>query len=344
MIILKSHFWLAVVIIFTQIVILCSFGTAVLASSMIDSITSASENSSSMWFRGANMPTPRTDFTGAVLNDKFYVIGGFNNEGKTTDIVEFYDPETDTWETGPPLPVPLDHAAAATYNHKLYVVGGYKNDGNPSETLFVYNPSTDKWQKGSPLPTAKGALTANFINGTLYAVGGVDESGVSDSNLAYDPIANAWTEKKPMPTPREHLASSVVDGKLFVVGGRDWVAGGGYQANFDVNEAYDPIKDTWIVLEPMHSKRGGLAAAASSPNGSIYVFGGEEPGGTFNNNEKYDPQTDKWSKDIPMPTARHGLVAVTIDDKIYVVGGGLEPGLSVSGLNEIFLIGKGQKE
>jgi N-acetylneuraminic acid mutarotase len=313
---------------------------------MIDSITSASEKSSSMWFRGANMPTPRTDFTGAVLNGKVYIIGGFNNEGKTTDIVEFYDPETDSWGTVHPLPERLNHAAAASYNDKLYVVGGYRDEYDPrslSKELFVYDPLTDKWQKGAPMPTAKGALTANFINGTLYAVGGVDQSGVLDSNLAYDPNVNAWTEKKPMPTAREHLASAVVDGKLYVVGGR---AGGleNPMPNLDVNEAYDPIKNSWTVLEPMPSKRGGLAAAASSPNGSIFVYGGEERGGMFSNNEKYDPRTDKWTEDISMPTARHGLVALTIDDKIYVVGGGLEPGLSVSGVNEIFLIGKGQKE
>ena len=37
-----------------------------------------------------------------------------------------------------------------------------------------------------------------------------------------------------------------------------------------------------------------------------------------------------------MPTARHGLAAVAIEDKICVVGGGPEPGLSVINVNEIF--------
>jgi N-acetylneuraminic acid mutarotase len=84
----------------------------------------------------------------------------------------------------------------------------------------------------------------------------------------------------------------------------------------------------------MPSKRGGLTSAAV--NGTIYVFGGEEPGGTFNNNEKYDPKTNTWTSDIPMPTARHGLAAVAVDDKIYVIGGGPEPGGSQTNLNEIF--------
>ena len=40
-----------------------------------------------------------------------------------------------------------------------------------------------------------------------------------------------------------------------------------------------------------------------------------------------------------MPTARHGLTAISANDdnKIYVIGGGgPEPGLSVTSLNEIF--------
>ncbi len=72
-------------------------------------------------------------------------------------------------------------------------------------------------------------------------------------------------------------------------------------------------------------------------NSDIYVFGGEEPSKTFDNNEKYDAKTNKWTSEPPMPTARHGLAAVYIqDNKIYVIGGGPQPGLSVSGANEIF--------
>jgi N-acetylneuraminic acid mutarotase len=106
--------------------------------------------------------------------------------------------------------------------------------------------------------------------------------------------------------------------------------------NVNANEVYDPITDKWTILESMPSKRGGLASAAV--NETIYVFGGEEPAGTFNNNEKYDPATNKWTSDVTMQTARHGLVAVSIDDKIYVIGGGPEPGGSGSNLNEIFNI------
>jgi N-acetylneuraminic acid mutarotase len=84
----------------------------------------------------------------------------------------------------------------------------------------------------------------------------------------------------------------------------------------------------------MPSKRGGLTSAVV--NDTIYVFGGEEPSGTFNNNEKYNPKTNTWTSTQSMPTSRHGLAAAAVDDKIYVIGGGPEPGGSQTDLNEIF--------
>ncbi|MGB4781776.1 Kelch repeat-containing protein [Candidatus Methylomirabilis sp.] len=36
------------------------------------------------------------------------------------------------------------------------------------------------------------------------------------------------------------------------------------------------------------------------------------------------------------PTARHGLGAAAVGGKIYVIGGGVKPGASKSGLNEVF--------
>jgi len=291
----------------------------------------------SYWSNGELMPTARSEITSAVLDDKIYVIGGFENGHSTTSAVEVYDPITNKWTTAVPLPQPLDHTAAAAFDGKLYVVGGnYLNRDNLSNKMFIYNPDSGNWTEGTNLPSARGAMTANFVNGVLYAVGGIDSQKTLASLLAYDPTTNNWTEKAPMPTTaREHLTSAVVDGKLYVMGGRT----SGMSANVDTNEVYDPKTDKWSVLEPMPSKRGGLASAAAI-NGSIYVFGGEQPSGTFSNNEKYDTTHNKWTIEAQMPTARHGLTAASIGDKIYIIGGGPQPGGSAVSLNEIFHIGR----
>ncbi len=116
----------------------------------------------------------------------------------------------------------------------------------------------------------------------------VDNQQTLNSLIAYDPSTNTWSEKAPMPTTaREHLTSAVVKGKLYVIGGR----ANGMSANVDTTEVYDPKADGWTVLEHMPSKKGGLAS--TSVNGSIYVFGGEQPSGTFGNNEKYNTANNK---------------------------------------------------
>jgi len=45
----------------------------------------------------------------------------------------------------------------------------------------------------------------------------------------------------------------------------------------------------------MPSKKGGLTSAVV--NGSIYVYRGEQPAGTFNNNEKFDTISNKWTSE-----------------------------------------------
>ncbi|MGB8133947.1 MAG: kelch repeat-containing protein, partial [Nitrososphaeraceae archaeon] len=138
-------------------------------------------NNSSFWTTGAPLPTPRSEIAGTALNEKIYIIGGFDESGQSTTIVEVYDPKGDNWTTAAPLPRPLDHTAATFYDGKLYVVGGgYLNRDNLSDKLFIYDPNTNSWTEGANLPVALGALTAKFINGTLYAVGGVDISGTSN--------------------------------------------------------------------------------------------------------------------------------------------------------------------
>ncbi|MDQ3968436.1 MAG: galactose oxidase [Thermoproteota archaeon] len=314
--------------------------------------TTTTTTTESFWTDGAPMPTPRTEVTAAVLEDDIYVIGGVDESGQVTDIVEVYNIANNTWsKAAAPLPEPLHHTASASYSGKIYVVGGYTaagslSDRSPSNRLFIYDPVQNSWQEGNPMPTARGALNVNFVNGTLYAIGGYSDRPLN-SNEAYDPSSDTWTSKALMPTARHHAGSAVVDDKIFVIGGRISDS----SENLSVNEAYDPEQDIWITnLEAMPSKRSGIAAVAaaasaaatadnaSSINASnIYVFGGEEPLRTFNNNEKYDATTNKWTSEPPMPTARHGLVAVYMeDDKIYVIGGGPQPGLSVSGANEIF--------
>ena len=239
------------------------------------SVPASTEN---YWTIGTPMPTARSEIAGAVLNDKIYIVGGFDNTGRSTSNVEVYNPVTGKWMQSTSLPQSLDHAAATSFNGKLYVVGGgYLNRDTLSDKLYILDSRTNNWTEGASLPTPRGALTANFIKGMLYVTGGVDSENTLATTLAYNPSLDQWTEKAPMPTAREHLTSAVIDNKLYVIGGRT----NGMAFNVDADEVYDPVTDNWTKLDPMPSKRGGLSATTIASNESIYVFGGEQPSGTL---------------------------------------------------------------
>jgi N-acetylneuraminic acid mutarotase len=295
------------------------------------------------WSHGKEMPTPRTEVMAAAINEKIYVIGGADfSEGGAgqLDIVEVYDTETDEWgQSVESLPAAIDHSAAVEYNGKIYVVGGFLEHKIPTDNLFIYDPSDDNWTTGAPLPSPRGALTAEIINGTLYAIGGLNSSQIPvNTNEAYDFESDTWTTKAPMPTARHHLSSAVVDGKLYALGGR--ILGNGVPSedldealsNFNNNEMYDPITDTWTIKQPMQDKRSGFTTSAL--DGQIYVFGGQGVDGIFESVERYTPSRDTWVYIAPLPSERMGLVSVEVNNKIYTIGGQRSGLISLS-VNEI---------
>ncbi len=63
------------------------------------------------WTTKSHMPTPRTGLVTVVLNGRIYALGGFDGT-RPTNVLEVYDPLTDTWSLPTPvkpLPVVLVH-------------------------------------------------------------------------------------------------------------------------------------------------------------------------------------------------------------------------------------------
>ena len=119
---------------------------------------------------------------------------------------------------------------------------------------------------------------------------------------------------------------------IYTIGGR---INGDYGQNLGTVEAYDPLADRWNQVANLPTPRSGIAAGVVQE--TIYVFGGEQPEGTFRTNEAYNPKTDHWQPMAPMPTGRHGLGAASVNDRLYVISGGPTPGGSFSNVNEVFI-------
>ena len=286
------------------------------------------------WFTRAPLPTPRQEMPHAFMNGKIYVPGGFLQGGVVTNVVEAFEPATNTWASISLMPVGMHHSHVAVANGRLYVLGGYETSNfSSSSRVLEYDQNNNQWIPKADMPRSRGAGVAVSYNSKIYVIGGVFFQVALATNEMYDPVENNWTLRASMPTAREHLAAAVIDSLIYVVGGRNSAG------NLNTLEAYSPATNSWRTLQAMSTARGGLAAAAL--HGRLYVFGGEffdpEGPGVFEEVEEYDPVTNNWRELAPMPVPRHGMGAVAVGDSIFVIGGGPVAGFGVSNVNSLFL-------
>jgi N-acetylneuraminic acid mutarotase len=134
-----------------------------------------------------------------------------------------------------------------------------------------------------------------------------------------------WVKLAPFPQPAEELLGVAAGGKLYVFCG----LAPGWKPIGMVYE-YDPATDKWTQKKPMPllSHHVGFTEHA----GKIYAFGGftlpasgPPAWAPIDNAWEYDPAADSWKALAPMPTKRGSPVAVTVGDKMYVIGGATTP-------------------
>jgi N-acetylneuraminic acid mutarotase len=286
-----------------------------------------------LWGGRAPLPTPRSEVASAVLDGKIYVIGGFNAQGQSSNVVEVYTPlgfgsPDNHWERKASLPEGRDHPMAAAFGGKVYVFGG--GAGPATRSTFVYDPGSDSWSRGADMPFARTAGGAGVLGDRIIVAGGTGDSPAT--TMVFNPAANSWSTGPVLSEPREHLAVVAAVGRVYVIGGR-W-----NDVLKSKNEVLDSPTGSWRLLAPMPTARGGTAAGVA--DGRIFVAGGEafNPNRTFPEVEVYDTATDTWTSAPDLPTPRHGLAVqgatVRGITEIYVIGGGETAGLSVSPANE----------
>ena len=285
------------------------------------------------------MPTGRQELYATSAQGMIFIPGGILNDVVTTTAAfEAFDAKANKWQQLSPLPLPRHHITPVAINGKIYAMGGF--DGPFPEwairsEMFVYDIQNDTWEKGTSLPESRGEHVAVVVDGKIHVIGGrvQQDNGTnhfdsyidSDGHRVYDPNTGKWQAAAPALTARNSAAAAVIDELIYVVGGRANVFqedGTQLQQNLGTLEVYNPKTDSWRTLAPMPEASGGIAA--STLDGKLYVFGGEQwapEKKVFASTWIYDSKTNKWEKGVDMPTGRHGLAAATIGETIYAIGG-----------------------
>jgi hypothetical protein len=272
-----------------------------------------------VWKRGAPLPLPRSEVAAATFGDELVVAGGFLADGRSSRRADAYSPKSNRWRRLPDLPAAVNHAMAASDGRRLYVLGGY---GAPRRASVL---SRGRWRRLPDLPESRAAAGAAIVGRTLYVIGGVAEGGLAQTSLALDLRALRW-RRIPGPKPREHLGVSALGGRVYAVAGRE------SGTNFDVFQAYLPERRRWVSLPRVPETRGGTDSASVGP--LLVSAGSESAAGTSAAVYAFDVRTRRWRRLPDLPSPRHGLGVLGFGGRVYVIGGGPTPGLSVSGANE----------
>ncbi len=267
-----------------------------------------------VWSYAPGMPTARPYLGTAAVNDKLYAIGGL---ATSYNIVEVYDPATNSWSAGPSMTTPRYGLAVAVLNDKIYALGGQGMNGGLLNTVEVYDPATSSWSAAPGMPTPRANLAAVVLNNKLYAIGGASYPGYLSTVEVYDPTTNSWSAAPSMSATRAYLAAAVLNDKIYAISGIDT----NLNALSSV-EVYDPTTNAWSAAPGLSMARPYLAAAVLK--NKLYALGGYS-GGFLSIVDVYDPETNAWSRGPFMPTARAYLAATTLKDKLYAVGGQAPP-------------------
>lgn len=294
------------------------------APTQTDAGADAPPRAAGTWSARASMPAPQQEVAVVALGGKIYVIGGFAAEQATTAVVSVFDPAVGAWSTAAPLPEALHHVNAATADGKIWVVGALRGAAfGAVGTTLAYDPTTNAWTPRAAMPAGseRGASMVAAIGKIIYVAGGFRGGSVADFS-SFDTASGAWTTRPPIAAARDHGVGLAIGDRFYAIGGRDLA---GHTSRV---EAFDPITSAWTPRASMPTSRAGSAAAVMK--GLAIVAGGEgssaSPIGMFAEVEAYDPVRDAWSALPAMTTPRHGTGAATIDDVMYVPGGGIVAG------------------
>lgn len=187
------------------------------------------------WTKKQGMSVARIDFGMAAVTGKIYSIGGslhiLEKEPEAPgriDLVEAYDPATDTWVNRAKMPTRRSGVRVAVVRDAIYAIGGggwpQLGAGGPFLTVIEkYDPKINRWERKNGMPDLRLAFSTVVLDDVIHLIGGFIWQNRVPQYMAtvdtYNPETEEWSDIPPMPTPFMPFDAAVVDGNIYVFGG-----------------------------------------------------------------------------------------------------------------------------
>jgi N-acetylneuraminic acid mutarotase len=124
---------------------------------------------------------------GEAVNGKIYVIGGRLSSAfiigypGNVNLVQAYDPATDSWATRSPMPTARSGLNTATLNGVIYAAGGEVQD-EKSLTAFrafeAYHPASDTWWSLPSMLLPRHECIMAAVGNRIHVAGGSVQSAI----------------------------------------------------------------------------------------------------------------------------------------------------------------------
>lgn len=250
-----------------------------------------------------------------VINDKGYVVAGYDGDDYMYDLWE-YDKEGDYWVQKADFPgIPRTSAVGFSLNGKGYFGTGYDGDDELKD-FWSYDPGTNTWaQKADFGGTARTGAIGFAVSGKGYIGTGYDGSELKDF-WQYNDMTNEWIQLFGFGgNKRKEAAVFVINDKAYIGTG---LQNGAYQNDF---YEFDGSSQTWKRLKDLDDEDEDYEILLANGVGfSLNGFGYFT--GPNNDHWEYNPLIDTWDN---MPdfegAARQDAVAFSFSDKAFVLMG-----------------------
>lgn len=198
----------------------------------------------------------------------------------------------------------------------ILMVGGWQESCDITSSSNVFVPSIKQMFQVSPMLTPRKNHGIAIHEGLVYVVGGATKNGsVTRSAEFYDPRTNTWSSVLSMRREVAGVGVAVVEDFLYAAGGHD--AKGRPQ---NLVQRYSPKINKWEIVASMNASRTRHCVVGST---HLYVFGGysSDEDIPLMSAECYDHLSGSWIEIAPMKRRRSDACAVTVQSKIFVIGG-----------------------
>ena len=152
------------------------------------------------WLICASLPMPCYNMSAVVIQDKCYLLGGFNNNGTLNRV--FYVTVSDLLHASSVLPwkslpeTPTYGPTATVIAGSLFILGGDESctQTTTQERIHVYSPLSNSWVYVNDLPAPRIEATATALSPTeILLIGGRGNKDVGTLNTVYKGIVQIVT-------------------------------------------------------------------------------------------------------------------------------------------------------